>query len=178
MLAYRSSVQESTGESPAMMMLGREITLPVDLMLPPPIPDEMPEQEYVADVREKLLIVHENAREKLGLAAERQAKLYDRNTVQRKFIVGDWVWLYDASRRRGVCPKLTPNWKGPFMVMAKLSDVIYRIQQSSKGKPKVIHIDRLKAYTGEPLENWMVQQTRRNPVRNRAPPLRYRDLLI
>lgn len=52
---------------------------------------------------------------------------YNWNTVQRKFTVGAWVWLYDASRRRGVCPKLTPNWKGPFMEITKLSDVVYCI---------------------------------------------------
>lgn len=33
MLAYRSSIQESTGESPAMMMLGRELPLPVDILI-------------------------------------------------------------------------------------------------------------------------------------------------
>jgi hypothetical protein len=31
MMAYRSSVHESTGKSPCAMMLGREITLPVDM---------------------------------------------------------------------------------------------------------------------------------------------------
>lgn len=33
MMAYRSSVHQSTGVSPCNMMLGREITLPVDLVL-------------------------------------------------------------------------------------------------------------------------------------------------
>ena len=41
MLAYRSAVQESTGETPAMMMMGREIMLPVDIVVTQPTPVEM-----------------------------------------------------------------------------------------------------------------------------------------
>ena len=175
MLAYRSAVQESTGESPALMMLGREITLPVDLMLQSPVPANIEEQDYVTDVRENLQEAHERAREKLGIAADRQANQYDRNTVFRSFDVGQWVWLYEPTRKRGVSPKLTFHWKGPFMVVTKLCDVVYRIQQSVKGKPKVVHIDRLKLYTGVPLANWLNHSVRRNPDRNRNPPIRYRD---
>ena len=40
MSAYRSSVQESTGCSPNLMMFGRENTMPLDLIFP------LPEQEY------------------------------------------------------------------------------------------------------------------------------------
>ena len=32
-LAYHSSVHESTGESPATVLFGREVTLPIDLLL-------------------------------------------------------------------------------------------------------------------------------------------------
>ena len=35
LMAYRSSVQESTGESPHMMMYGEDIVLPVDLYTMP-----------------------------------------------------------------------------------------------------------------------------------------------
>ena len=176
MLAYRSAVQESTGESPALMMLGREISLPVDVILPSPEPEKIQEQEYVNDMRENMKKAHEKARERLGVAAERQAHSYDRNTIRRHFDIGDWAWLYDSSRKRGVCPKLTMKWKGPFMVVAKLSDVVYRIQQSAKGKPKVVHIDRLKAYNGPQLRNWLNNPVRRNPDRTRVPPQRYRDV--
>ena len=40
LMAYRSSVQESTQETPNLMCFGREISLPIDVATPPP-PDEI-----------------------------------------------------------------------------------------------------------------------------------------
>ena len=40
MMAYRSSVHESTGETPNMLMLGPEIKVPLDVIAEPP-PDSI-----------------------------------------------------------------------------------------------------------------------------------------
>lgn len=42
MMAYRSSVHESTGVSPAEMVFGRPINLPIDLILGTPTPSTLP----------------------------------------------------------------------------------------------------------------------------------------
>eukprot|EP00057_Strongylocentrotus_purpuratus_P018268 XP_011672742.1 PREDICTED: protein NYNRIN-like [Strongylocentrotus purpuratus] len=80
MLAYRSAVQESTGESPAMMMLGREVTLPVDVIFTQPSTVEREEErgDYSEQLRDRIRDAHEMARSKLELAAEKQARMYDR----------------------------------------------------------------------------------------------------
>ena len=175
MLAYRSSVQESTGETPSMMMLGREITLPVDVMVTSP-PSTQKEGDFACNLREKLQDVHEAARVKLKLAAQKQARSYDRNTVLRSFEMGDWVWLHGSQRKRGVCPKFVFKWSGPYLVVNKLSDVVYRIQLSSRSRPKVVHLDRLKEYMGPKLKNWLVEQPlRRNPPRKAEKPRRYQE---
>ena len=177
MLAYRSAVQESTGETPAMMMMGREIMMPVDIVVAQPTPvEEETEPDYPSQLRQTLQDVHEKARSTLQMAANRQAKMYDRNTQLRSFNVGDWVWLHNPVRKRGVCPKFTTKWTGPFLVTHKLSAVVYRVQQSQRTKPKVVHLDRLKPYTGPALRDWR-QEVRRNPARSRAPPQRFRDEL-
>ncbi|XP_071481152.1 uncharacterized protein [Diadema antillarum] len=175
MLAYRSAVQESTGETPVMMMLGREVTLPVDLMFSTPASEteEREKSDYAQILRHTLQEVHEVAREKMKSSAQRQAKLYDRNTKLRSYSKGDWVWLSGIQRKRGVCPKLMYKWSGPYLVTTKLSDVIYRIQESSRSKPKVVHLDRLKEYTGPPMRNWLQPTVRRNPRRVRTMPKRY-----
>ncbi|XP_030845845.1 uncharacterized protein LOC115925941 [Strongylocentrotus purpuratus] len=134
MLAYRSSVQESTGETPAIMMLGRELSLPVDILVERSSSVENGSEigDYAEQLRDKLHDVHDRARNKLRLTGERQAKMYDRNTRLTSYKVGDWVWLYGIERKRGVCPKLTMKWTGPYLVITKLSDVVYRIQRSER----------------------------------------------
>ncbi|XP_063955630.1 uncharacterized protein LOC135154210 [Lytechinus pictus] len=131
MLAYRSSIQESTGESPAMMMLGHEISLPVDLL----IPSDQPEEEnadYAEQLRSHIHDVHHRARNKLKLSGAKQSKTYDRNTQLNVYNVGDWVWLSGVQRKKGICPKLEYKWEGPYLVTHRLSDVVYRIQRSEK----------------------------------------------
>ena len=59
------------------------------------------------------------------------------------------MWYFNATKTKGLSPKLQNKWKGPYLIISKLSDVTYRIQESPKGKPKIIHSDRLKPYTGE-----------------------------
>ena len=46
--------------------------------------------------------------------------------------------------------------------MKKISDVTYRIQESLKSKPKVVHSDRLKPYIGENKPNWNINENVRN----------------
>ena len=167
MLAYRSAVQESTGESPSMMMLGREITLPVDISISRPTEEETENKDYACELRERLHDTHEAAREKLKLATNRQAQNYDRNTLLTSFEVGEWVWLYGVQRKRGLSPEFMSKWTGPYLVISKLSDVVYRVQLKSRSTPKVIHIDRLKKYQGPKLRSWLEAPTiRRNPSRN------------
>ena len=89
----RSAVQESIGESPAMMMLGRELTLPVDVLTEKPA-EEGERGDYAENLRDRLYSAHERARDKLKLASEHQAKMYDRNTMLRCYKVGGgyMVW--------------------------------------------------------------------------------------
>ena len=62
MMAYRSSVHESTGETPNMSKLGREIKVPLDVITEPP-PDSPPlTTEYPLALQQRLLGAHELAR--------------------------------------------------------------------------------------------------------------------
>ncbi|CAC5413343.1 unnamed protein product [Mytilus coruscus] len=157
MLAYRSSEHESLGTSPCSMLFGREVNLPVDLILDRPETEKSPlylKTVYAYELSQKLEVIHQFARNKLKLSSDRMKRNYDVGTRMQKFDAGDPVWLHNPRRVKGLCPKLQNNWEGPFIVVNKLNDVIYRIQKGPKTKPKVVHQDRLKPYLGENVPVW------------------------
>lgn len=67
----------------------------------------------------------------------------------KKYEKGDAVWLHSLARKKGISPKLQRPWQGPFLVTHRLNDVLYKIQETQKSKPKVVHSNRLKPYVGE-----------------------------
>ena len=157
MMAYRSSIHESTGETPNMLMLGREIEVPLDVITES-TPDSPPlTTEYALALQQRLAGAHEVARRHLGRAAERQKRNYDKRVSSKPFRVGDSVWLHNIRRKKGRNPKLDCPWEGPYLVVSVLLDVTYRIQRSRRAKPKVIHADRLKPYLGPALKSWIVE---------------------
>ena len=78
MIAYRSSVHESTGFSPYRLMFGEECTLPMDIGLSrqdPEPPDAV--STFAVWVRDALEVAFDQVRQHSGLAVQRQKRLYD-----------------------------------------------------------------------------------------------------
>ena len=78
--AYRSSPQESTGESPNMMMLGRETSLPIDLTMPAAPKDERL-GDFAEDLKMRIQQAHQRAEECFQKSAARQKRNYDRKVT-------------------------------------------------------------------------------------------------
>lgn len=157
MMAYRSSEHEATGFSPCTLMLGREISLPVDLCYGSPMKENYTNHtsEYTRNLLNHLLKVHEVARQNLNLSHTRMKKQYDSKSKQSTHCRGDLVWLYNPARHVGKCQKLQNLWHGPYTVTEVLNDVIYRIQETPQSKPKVVHHDHLKPYQGNTAKHWL-----------------------
>ena len=101
MMAYRSSVHESTGYSPYRLMFGEECALlrAVGLLRQDPdLPDPIT-SPYDVWVRDGLEVAYDQVRRHSGQAVQRRKRLYDRRSVRRLFAVGDsaWVGLYRPS---------------------------------------------------------------------------------
>ncbi|CAI5677314.1 unnamed protein product [Oreochromis niloticus] len=93
-MAYRATKHSSTGLTPNMMLLGREITEPIDLVAGLPA-DETPGctvPQYVVQLRERLKLSHQLAREALGKSVECAKRQYDKNICQVQYQVGAAVW--------------------------------------------------------------------------------------
>ena len=106
------------------------------------------------ELKSNLVAVHEHAREHLKRSAQYQKRQYNVGTRMRTFTVGQPVWVLRPTRKVGVCSKLTSPWKGPYVVVAVLDDVTYRVQAGRRAKPKVYHVDRLKSYKGRKPPAW------------------------
>ncbi|GBM52432.1 Retrovirus-related Pol polyprotein from transposon 412 [Araneus ventricosus] len=146
LLAYRSAEHEVTGLTPAEMLFGRTLRLPCDILFGRPSETPSSPIEYMKNLEARLESVHAFARERIKLASERMKTRYDSRATDHHFKEGDLVWMYNPKRRRGLSPKLQQNWEGPYTVVKKLNDVVYRVQRSPRAKPKVIHINRLAPY--------------------------------
>jgi Integrase zinc binding domain/Integrase core domain len=146
LLAYRSSVHNSTQLSPARLVFGRELRLPCDLEFgtPPGSPESVTVYNQKLDAR--MEAIHQFARERLRVTSDRMKSRYDRVVTGTTFSVGDKVWLFNPRRRVGFSPKLQNNWEGPYVVISKINDVVFRIRNLSSRKLSVVHIDRLSRY--------------------------------
>ena len=167
LMAYRSSVQETTKFSPSLLMLGREVELPIDIIYGThPQHSEFSVKnkatnDYVDKLQNQMWKVHEKAKSNILKASGNQKRQYDVKYYQNKYKVGDAVWLHTFNRTKYKSPKLQRNWDGPYFIVAVLSDLIYKIQKSTLSKSQVIHHDRLKPYYGE-VANWVVKQNDEN----------------
>jgi hypothetical protein len=161
MMAYRSAVQDTTGYSPNQMMLGRETELPIDIVMGHPEEGviEGNQHTYVDRMKEKMSLVYDLARQNIQMKSNHQKRNYDLKSQVHRYEPGDAVWLHNPARKKGVSPKLSRPWEGPFRVINRLSDVTYRIQKSVKAVPKVVHFDRLKLYTGDNPPVWKDKET-------------------
>ena len=61
--------------------------------------------------------------------------------------VGDKVWLFYPRTPRGLSPKLTKHWTGPFIIKRQTSEVDYLIKEENRRKSFIVHHNRLKICT-------------------------------
>ena len=159
MMAYRASINSATHQTPAKMVLGRNVVLPFEAVIgKPQQTDDLPEQcdidVYISQLQNRLSRAHDIARKHLKVNANYQKRHYDLRAKKRSFQSGQAVWLSDPHRKVGVCTKLTSKWKGPYLVLKRLDDITYLIKKSEKQRSSVFHIDRLEPYRGRNIPTW------------------------
>ena len=145
LMAYRSAVHEATGYTPSLLNTGREMCLPMDIMMGRPAHSNLPEvtATYVRNLKERLGGAYQQVRGNLTQAGEVMKRRHDLRASLPIFQVGDRVWLHNPRRRKGLSPKLQSPWEGPYEVVDALSAVTFRIRRGPRSKPLVVHADRL-----------------------------------
>ena len=159
MAAYRATQHKSTGVTPNLLMLNREIDCPIDLMVGPPPSYQQTECpiRYIEWVKSAMSGAFEFTHQQLGLAASRQKRDYNRGLKPREFKEGDWVWRWYPPTAN---QKLGLGWVGPYLIVKRLSYLTYRIQKSEDSRPLVVHVDHLKPFAGtKHPRNWLHRNT-------------------
>jgi hypothetical protein len=133
-----------------MLMLAREVRLPVDLLYDCSIADGTAPKstnEFVGDMIDRVTENFEAARVSLRRAAEVRKTQYDVKVKPASFEVGDSVYYWYPRRYAGRSPKLQSVYTGPYKVIRIIDSHNLVIQKTPRAKPLVVHRDKLKRVT-------------------------------
>lgn len=114
---------------------------------------EIPDHEWVWELKERLETAHSLVREHTGNAMKRQKLIHDRRTSYEQFEKGDKVYVYFPVKKIGTSSKFTSFWRGPYLILGKLSDVLYKVDCGRNRSEQVIHCDRIRKCKSQVLPN-------------------------
>ncbi|KAE8237440.1 hypothetical protein A4X06_0g9228 [Tilletia controversa] len=149
-MAYNNQKQESTTQSPYLMVFGRE---PVLFPLKTLTASADPAGVKVKD----LFAIHADARVEMELAQERQRRAYNSRHQPMEFATGDYVLVDLKNYRLRLDPteqarsKLAPRYAGPFPVKSRVGRLAYELDVPPwfKAHP-VMPITALEPFKGDP----------------------------
>lgn len=149
LMAYRSSVHETTQCTPNRLMFGREIQIPLNLMYPLPVVSCTTHTHFVQDIEKNASFAFDYARSNISKNQRRMQVNYDRKVYGKPYEVQDKVLLFTPRYKVGTSPKLSRFWDGPYQVVEVLSAANYKIAPvTNLSKLQVVHFNRLKLYNG------------------------------
>ena len=132
LFGYRISVQESTKRSPAELLYGRQIRLPMnwDLFLPK------------LDFSKKLKENWRRAQEGVARAAAKNKARHDNKNKPISYKTGEWIRLKNEATKVGLSKKLIRNvWSRPLEIKQVLGN---NVKLSINNKDKWVSQARIK----------------------------------
>ncbi|CAC5401380.1 unnamed protein product [Mytilus coruscus] len=153
-MALHSTANRNTGFTANKLLLGRETTQPIHLLLglPANTPKDQEGDPWVIELAKNFSRIHHFARQNLKVAQLRQRRDYDMRILEHTYHIGDLVFLLDSSTKVGHSKKLKPPWKGPFLVVER-QPPLYKIKGGKE--EKTVHHDRLKRCNDRHIPLWI-----------------------
>ena len=69
------------------------------------------------------------------------------------------MWYHYPRRYQGKSPKWQKNYIGPYLVVRVIEPSNYVLQKSSRAKPFVVHVDKIKICHNPLTPNWLADGT-------------------
>jgi len=156
-MSLRATVNRSTGFTPNMLLLGREVCMPEEILFGLCNVNSMgqPPANYLKELIDKINTASTAARNNLRMAQNRQKRDYDTRAPVRERTVyaGDLVYIRNHGTIVGQSKKLLPMWKGPFVVTKVVSRFLYRI--AGRKREYVKHHDKLRICEDRDIPIWV-----------------------
>jgi hypothetical protein len=138
---YNTTVHTTTAYTPFELVYGFRSEVPSALR-------EIPEvqynyENYLTELSGRLQSAHEVARQKLISSKEKSKECYDKNSEPFEIQIRQKVLLFDETVRRGRSKKLSPQYIGPYEVLA-VDGVNVTIK---KGRTtQKVHVNRIRPF--------------------------------
>ena len=148
-MAYRSTVHDSTGFTPNMLMLGRELNLPIHIVYGTVDYSKISTMEYMCQLLKMMEESFRIVRKNIGHAQKHYKEVYDKRIHGPGYEQGDKVWIYLPFPKPGFPSKFHKPWYGPHIVTKKVNEQTYIVEPTlplKPGKLKVVHYNKLKPY--------------------------------
>jgi len=142
LMAYRSSEISSTGYTPYSLMFGREVRLPLDVMMGDVVTNTDNYGDYASGLKNHLSNAFRDVREQLKKAQHRQKEYSDNGVETCQYAPRDLVFLFNPHVKTGKAGKFHSKWKGPYEALECTNEVNYRIRKPSqpRSRLKVVHL--------------------------------------
>ncbi|CAF3000626.1 unnamed protein product [Rotaria sp. Silwood2] len=155
--AIRTAINETTGETPAFMMFGRDPRGPLDLLIGEAIEEPNSTtihngsiQEYKKKLINNLRCAYNVIKEHAEIEKIKQKEKYDQHTTHRQYNEDDLVWVANPKAKIGensMEGKLHSHYQGPCRLIQQLSPNTFTVCRLSDNiNLGATNTDRLKPY--------------------------------
>ena len=150
LFSLRSSVMESTGHTPAKLVMFRDLFSPFASPLfgnIEEVPHKFPHKDFIAAASVQLQEAVEFANAQREVATIKQKCQFDKHRIPKEFYIGQKVFLQThpiSKALLGVKGKFCPKREGPFEITAKSSPISYVIGHPVTKEPvRPVHVVEL-----------------------------------
>ena len=153
-LAYNTKVCQTTGMTPFAAMMGREARLPIDIIIETPTTRHANPEFYSDELINRFAKIYAFMRKKQAVTIRRNTKLY--TNFKREYQPQEEVWYLCPRKVPGKPAKLTDEWLGPYKIIKRVAEVLYKITPKEYQGPEItVHVSRIVRCNKRPTKSRM-----------------------